>query len=124
MVIAWNQRVLAIAEAEDHFHTLNGLRTVSMMHLAMHDALNAIRREYGHYAYRSEAKDANPAAAATQVAYDVAVNQYPGHGLPVSQPAEERAKGVIGAQDASWSRRNPRHSRIAEKRRDDSLNEQ
>src|SRR5262245_61418433 len=42
MVIAWNERVLAIAEAEDHFLTVKGVRTAAMMHVAMHDALNSI----------------------------------------------------------------------------------
>ena len=42
VVLAWNERVLAIAEAEDGFLTLKGVRTAAMMHIAMHDALNSI----------------------------------------------------------------------------------
>ena len=38
----WNEAVLEIAEAEDGFLTLKGLRTVTMMHIAMHDALSSI----------------------------------------------------------------------------------
>jgi hypothetical protein len=42
LIVAYNQRVLAIARAEDQLLSLKGVRTLSMMHLAVHDALNAI----------------------------------------------------------------------------------
>ncbi len=41
-LVAWNARLLATAEAEDRFLTLKGVRTAAMMHLAVHDAVNAI----------------------------------------------------------------------------------
>jgi membrane-associated phospholipid phosphatase len=77
MVIAWNERTLAVAEAEDHFLTLKGVRTAAMMHAAMHDALNSIRPKYARYAYHAAESDASPLAAAAQAAYEVAVSQYP-----------------------------------------------
>ena len=48
------------AEAEDGLLTLKGVRTAAMMHLAMHDALNAIHREYAPYALQTDAPDADP----------------------------------------------------------------
>ena len=77
IVVEWNDRLLAAAEAEDGFLTLKGVRTAAMMHLAMHDALNAIRHEYSSYALQVDAPDADPIAAASQAAYEVASNQYP-----------------------------------------------
>jgi hypothetical protein len=77
VLVAWNARVLAAAEAEDRFLTLKGGRTAAMMHLAIHDAINSIERRYGTYAYRADGKHADPLAAATQAAYAVAMNQYP-----------------------------------------------
>jgi len=77
VLVAWNQRVLSIAEAEDAFLTLKGVRTAAMMHIAMHDALNAIRRRYAGYACNTAAADADPVAAVAQAAYEVAVDQYP-----------------------------------------------
>lgn len=77
LVIAWNERVLTVAEAEDHFLTLKGVRTAAMMHVAMHDALNSIDPRYAPYAYRADESDASPLAAAAQAAYDVAASQYP-----------------------------------------------
>ena len=74
----WNAAVLEVAEAEDGFMTLKGVRAVAMMHLAMHDALSAINGAYDTYALDSEQKQAAPIAAAAQAAFRVALSQYPG----------------------------------------------
>ncbi|MDJ0712181.1 MAG: vanadium-dependent haloperoxidase [Woeseiaceae bacterium] len=73
----WNEAVLEIAEAEDGFLTLKGLRTVTMMHIAMHDALSSIDGEYEIYAYGGVRRDASPVVAATIAAFTVAADQYP-----------------------------------------------
>jgi hypothetical protein len=41
-VVAWNTLAHDIAFAEDQFLTFKGQRMLALMHLAMHDALNAI----------------------------------------------------------------------------------
>ena len=79
VLVAWNARVLAAAEAEDGLLTLKGVRTAAMMHLAIHDAINSIDRRYRAYAYESDAGGADALAAATQAAYAIAVDQYPSH---------------------------------------------
>lgn len=73
----WNETVMTMAVAEDGLLTLKGLRCTAMMHLAMHDALNAIDRRYSPYAYKNENSGADPLAAAAQAAYQVALSQYP-----------------------------------------------
>jgi hypothetical protein len=73
----WNRTVLEIAEAEDGFLTLKGLRTVTMMHIAMHDALSSINGEYETYAHEAHVAGANPVVAAAQAAFVVAADQYP-----------------------------------------------
>ena len=73
----WNETVLEIAEAEDGFLTLKGLRTVTMMHLAMHDALSAIDGDYEPYAYADAVPEAHPLAAAAHAAFVIAADQYP-----------------------------------------------
>jgi hypothetical protein len=77
VVLAWNERILEIAEAEDDFLTLKGVRTAAMMHVAMHDALNSISHRFAGYAHDAEVTDADPLAAAAQAAFEVAVAQYP-----------------------------------------------
>jgi hypothetical protein len=82
VVLAFNERLLAIAKAEDGLLTLKGVRTAAMMHIAMHDALNLIDQRYqtyGSYEGSRGGRRANPVVAAAQAAYDVAVNQYPDH---------------------------------------------
>lgn len=77
IVTIWNKKVIDFAIAEDNLFTLKGVRTTSMMHAAMHDALNAIVPKYAIYAYKGDAPDANPIVAVAQAAYDVAINQFP-----------------------------------------------
>ena len=79
VVLAWNERLLAIAEAEDGFLTLKGVRTAAMMHVAMHDALNALQPRYAPYAYTARAGGADPIVAVANAAYEVAAHEYPKH---------------------------------------------
>jgi hypothetical protein len=77
VAVAWNERILDLAIAEDGLLTLKGVRTLSMLHVSMHDALNTIQAAYAPYGYDVETADADPIAAAAQAAYQVAVDQYP-----------------------------------------------
>ena len=77
IVSVWNKKVIDLAIAEDNLFTLKGVRTTSMMHVAMHDALNAIQPKYTTYAYKGDVPKANPIAAVAQAAYEVAVDQFP-----------------------------------------------
>jgi hypothetical protein len=77
VLVEWNARILAAADAEDGFLTLKGVRTAAMIHLAMHDAINCIERRYAAYTFETDGRGANALAAATQAAHQVAVDQYP-----------------------------------------------
>lgn len=112
LVAAWNERVLTVAEAEDRFLTLKGLRTAAMMHLAVHDAVNAVKPRYATWLEPPAARRADPVAAAAQAAYEVARDQYPGQESQfkaeleawLSQVEEGRAKteGLeLGARTAA-----------------------
>jgi len=73
----WNRKIIKTAIAEDNLLTMKGVRTASMIHTAMHDALNSIVPKYSYYAYHSESPNAEPFTSASYAAYSVAVNQYP-----------------------------------------------
>lgn len=83
VVVAWNETVLAVAEAEDRFLTLKGLHTAALLHLAAHDALNTIDPRYRTFLpaeprdAASRAAAADPVAAVAEAAYRVAADQYP-----------------------------------------------
>lgn len=74
---SWNELVLTTAEEEDGFLTLKGLRTAAMLHLAAHDALNAIEPRYETWAPVPQDAGGDPIAAVAQAAYHVAIDQYP-----------------------------------------------
>jgi membrane-associated phospholipid phosphatase len=102
VVVGWNERVLAVAEAEDRFLTLKGLRAAAMMHLAMHDALNSIERRYDTYAFETDGQGADPVAAAVQAAYTVAMDQYPAQ---VEQWNEELRDDLAAIADGRAKRK-------------------
>jgi hypothetical protein len=77
VIVAWNGLAHDLAFAEDQFLTFKGQRALAMMHLAMHDALNAIVPVYESYAYDGRSRDAHPVAAAAKAAHDVLLAQYP-----------------------------------------------
>ena len=89
MVTSWNQKVMDMAIAEDGLATLKGLRTLSMMHLAMHNALNSIVPRYTTYHFTSEQKDAEPVATAAYAAYTIALHQYPGEKEVLQEALEQ-----------------------------------
>jgi hypothetical protein len=73
-------------------------RTVTMMHLAVHDALNAIERRYEPYVYEGRAETgAAPAAAIAAAAHDVLVEVIPAWGKP-----EQRDK-ALGIVDSAYT---------------------
>src|SRR5215204_2762613 len=63
LAVAWNQRINDIGFAEE-FSFPKAIRAHVMMHVAMHDALNAVVPLYRQYAYRSHDPGADPIAAA------------------------------------------------------------
>ena len=104
LLIDWNKQVLATAEVEDKFLTLKGLRTAAMLHIAVHDALNAIKPRFSAYHYQGNWPEADPISAAAQAAFTVSVSQYPDqqaqfttllhHWLPSDEDKPGRQQGL------------------------------
>jgi hypothetical protein len=83
-VIHWNETALSAAFAGNLDNlafgcndALHESRMMAMMHVAVHDALNAIDRRYQPYAFDGHAPDASPDAAVAAAAHDVLVATYP-----------------------------------------------
>ena len=74
---SWNKAILNLAIEEDKLLTLKGVRTLAMMHTAIHDALNTIVPKYSRYTFEGEHQETNPIATAAYAAYEVAMNQFP-----------------------------------------------
>lgn len=79
VIVAWNERLLEAAEAEDGFLTLKGVRAAAMMHLAAHDALAALGSRYQPYRAGGAAlgDGLDGVAAVNHAAFTVAVSEYP-----------------------------------------------
>lgn len=84
VIVSWNALAHDLAFAEDQFLTFKGQRALAMMHLAIHDALNAIVPIYRTYAYPGGHQLGHPTAAAAQAAHDVLIAQYPGQQATVA----------------------------------------
>jgi hypothetical protein len=77
VVAAWNQVATEAAVKHDGFQDFAvNLRALAMMHLAIHDALNAIVPLYDPYAFAARRPHADPLAAVSQAAHDVLVLAY------------------------------------------------
>ena len=77
VVVDWSRIVFDAAVTDDGFVSFMGTRHQVMMHIAMHDALNAIHPRFDQYAYFGRSNGANPVAAAAKAAHDVLVAVYP-----------------------------------------------
>src|SRR5690348_15077674 len=70
VVIAWNLISHETMEGKD-YNCLIATRIHSMVHLAMHDAINSIHPLYETYALKAKNKSADPEATAAVAAYTV-----------------------------------------------------
>ena len=84
-VLAWNVTALEAAGAGGQNNVVI-TRTLAMVHLAVHDALNSISRRYEPYAREGRAEPgADPSAAIAAAARDVLVDLIPRYGSAAQQ---------------------------------------
>lgn len=78
LVLDWNATAHQVIKADDGYaNPLAASRTLAMMHLAMHDALNAVTPQYTTYTQVGPGRDADRALAAVTAAHDVLLALYP-----------------------------------------------
>ena len=78
VIIQWSIVALNAEGGTTYANPLLVSRVDAMMHIAMHDALNAINHRYKQYAYKTEGKKfADPFAAAASAAYTVLLASFP-----------------------------------------------
>jgi hypothetical protein len=71
IVIKWNEVAYEAGGGAAEGHTLLSSRSNAMVHIAIHDALNAIVPLYTQYAYHNKSAGANPVAATASAAATV-----------------------------------------------------
>lgn len=84
IVIDWNQQTHQVIKAANGYQDpMAASRILAMVHLAMHDAVNAAQPRYRSYAYQPHAQagrtGADAAVAAAVAAHDVLVAIFPKH---------------------------------------------
>ena len=79
IILDWNAFAAQVIAADNGYvNPLPATRALAMMHLAMHDAVNAVAPRYATYAIHARDEGADPAIAAAQAAHDVLLASYPG----------------------------------------------
>jgi hypothetical protein len=79
LVLDWNRFAQQVIAADNgYLNPLPATRALAMMHLAMHDAINATSPRYATYAIGTRDQQADPTVAAVQAAHDVLLAIYPG----------------------------------------------
>jgi PAP2 superfamily len=77
VVLEWNENAFYAFGGPAYQHSLMASRINAMVHIAMHDALNAIQPVYEKYVFSGSDVDADAIAAAASAAHAVLLNQIP-----------------------------------------------
>ena len=111
IIIEWNGIAYNAFGGPAYQHSLMASRINAMMHIAIHDAVNAVKPVYESYAYNAKADNADVIAATVSAAHAVLVHEIPGKknfldsvlakSLATVQEGEAKAKGIeAGRQSA------------------------
>jgi hypothetical protein len=77
VVLTWNDNAYGAFGGADYQHSLMASRINAMMHLAMHDAVNAVYPVFASYKFTGRDAAADPVAAAASAAYEVLLHEMP-----------------------------------------------
>jgi hypothetical protein len=77
VILEWNEIAYTAFGGEAYQHSLMASRLNAMVHIAMHDALNAIQPRYTTYAYNGKDAGADLITAAASAAYEVLIHEIP-----------------------------------------------
>lgn len=77
VVLQWNEVAYHAFGGTSYQHSLMAARINAMVHIAMHDAVNAVHPRYETYAFKEKNIDANAVAAAASAAHAVLIKELP-----------------------------------------------
>ncbi|KIC92622.1 vanadium-dependent haloperoxidase [Flavihumibacter solisilvae] len=93
-IIKWSNVAFDAAGGPAEGHPALAARIAAMMHIAMHDALNAIVPVYEQYSYHQEYALANPFAATASAAHTVLKASWPDYGATLDAKLTESLSGI------------------------------
>ena len=94
VILQANELAYTIAYEHDQFYTFIGVRALSMLHLAIHDALQAIEPLYESYAFEGVEPEADPMAAIGQITIEVLSQVYPQRSDTINKIAQSWLKKI------------------------------
>lgn len=77
VVVEWNEHAYFAFGGTEYQHSLMASRVNAMVHLAMHDAVNAVYPVYASYKFTGKDTGADPIVAAASAAYTVLLHELP-----------------------------------------------
>ena len=77
IILKWNEIAYNAFGGVGYQHSLMASRINAMVHIAMHDAINAVHPRYETYAFTGKMANANPIAAAASAAHTVLLHELP-----------------------------------------------
>lgn len=127
VVLKWNEIAYEAFGGTKYQHSLMAARINAMVHIAMHDAINAVHPKYETYAFTGKDQKADPIAAAASAAHTVLLHETPDSkgyldsalhqtlaGIPQSeaknsglQLGREAAYAILAKREADGSEGNP-----------------
>ncbi|HEX6426110.1 MAG TPA: vanadium-dependent haloperoxidase, partial [Niastella sp.] len=78
VVLKWNEVAYEAFGGVTYQHSLMASRVNAMVHIAMHDALNAVYPQYAPYTFTGKDAGADPIVAAATAAHAVLLHEIPG----------------------------------------------
>jgi len=75
VILSWNEISYLAFGGTNYQHSLMASRINAMVHIAMHDALNAVYPKYNTYAFKGKDAGADPVAAAASAAHTVLLHE-------------------------------------------------
>jgi hypothetical protein len=105
VILDWNNIAVEAMGGPTYPNALMSSRIHAMMHIAMHDALNAISPQYESYAYEGKKPAADPIAAVAAAAHAVLMDQLPDQEALLNQrlaetldPVKDHMKKTFGIE--------------------------
>ena len=77
LILDINEFTYTLANQHDQFNSFIGVRALAMVHLSIHDVLNAAKPEYEPYHFRQEVENIDLAAAVVSTTRTLLTNIYP-----------------------------------------------
>lgn len=94
VVLKWNEIAYHAFGGTNYQHSLMAARINAMVHIAMHDAVNAVHPRYETYAFREININADPIAAAAAAAHAVLIHEVPDRKGYLDSALNETLSGI------------------------------